>query len=80
MDYKDPRLDWQSERDIYKRNFLPVIMPFAVCILAGALAYINFLIGNYLILFLIMSIILCIISFGFYNMINRVGLKLYTED
>ena len=80
MDYKDPRLDWQSERDIYKRNFLPVIMPFAVCILAGALAYINFLIGNYLILFLIMSIILCIISFIFYNMINRVGLKLYTED
>ena len=80
IDYKDPRLDWQSERDIYKRNFLPVIMPFAVCILAGILAYLNFLIGSYLFFFVMMAGVLVIICFIFYNLINKVGLKLYNED
>ncbi|MBE6050970.1 MAG: hypothetical protein E7214_10055 [Clostridium sp.] len=80
MDYKDPRLDWQSERDIYKKNFLPLIMPFATCILAGILAYLNYLIGSYLFFFVMMAGILVMISFIFYNFIIKVASKLYNQD
>ena len=80
LDYRSPKLEWDTEKDIFKKNFLPLILMFAAFALAGLLALISFLLNNYIIVFLIASIIMAVLIAVFYPKVNKAAYRLYEAD
>ncbi len=80
LDYRSPKLEWDTEKDIFKKNFLPLILMFAAFALGGLLALISFLLNNYIIVFLIASIIMAVLIAVFYPKVNKAAYRLYEAD
>ena len=80
LDYRSPKLEWDTEKDIFKKNFLPLILMFAAFALAGLLALISYLLNNYIIVFLIASIIMVVLIAVFYPKVNKAAYRLYEAD
>lgn len=80
LDYRSPKLEWDSEKDIFKKNFLPLIFMFAAFALGGLLAAANYLLNNYIIVFVISSIVTVAFIAVFYPKINKAAYRLYEAD
>ena len=80
LDYRSPKLEWDSEKDIFKKNFLPLIFMFAAFALGGLLAAANSILNNYIIIFLISSIVTVILIAVFYPKLNKAAYRLYEAD
>lgn len=80
LDYRSPKLEWDTEKDIFKKNFLPLILMMVALALAGICALISFVLKNYIIVFLIIAIITAILIVVFYSKLKKAAYKLYEED
>ena len=80
LDYRSPKLEWDSEKDIFKKNFIPLIFMFAAFALGGLLAAANYLLNNYIIVFVISSIVTVAFIAVFYPKINKAAYRLYEAD
>jgi ABC-2 type transport system permease protein len=79
MDFKSPRLEWETEKAMFKKNYLPIIMFLVVSVIAGILCLITFLIKNYLIIFGVILILIALVSFIIYPKLQKVADKTYNE-
>lgn len=80
LDYRSPKLEWDTEKDIFKKNFLPLILMFAAFALGGLLALTSYILNNYIIVFLIASIIMVVLIAVFYPKVNKAAYRLYEAD
>lgn len=80
LDYRSPKLEWDTEKDIFKKNFLPFVFMIVAFVLGALLAFLSFLLNNYIIVFLIASIFLVTIISVFYIKINKIACRLYEAD
>lgn len=80
LDYRSPKLEWDSEKDIFKKNFLPLIFMFAAFALGGLLALVSYILNSYIIVFLITSIVIVVLIAIFYPKIYKAAYKLYELD
>lgn len=79
LDYKSPRLDWETEKAMFKKNYLPLILLLVVMIIAGLLCGLTFLVKNYLIIFAVMIIIIVAVMLIIYPKLEKVADKTYNE-
>lgn len=79
LDYRSPRLDWETEKAMFKKNYLPLILLLVVMIIAGLLCALTFLVKNYLIVFAVMIIIIVAVGFIIYPNLQKVADKTYNE-
>ena len=80
LDYRSPKLEWDTEKDVFKKNFLPLILMFAAFALGGLLALTSYILNNYIIVFLIASIIMVVLIAVFYPKVNKAAYRLYEAD
>lgn len=79
LDFRSPRLEWETERAMFKKNFLPLIMLLVVMLIAVLLCALTFLIKNYFIIFAVILILIAIVSFIVYPKLQKVADKTYNE-
>ena len=79
LDYRSPKLEWDSERDIFKKNFLPFIIIILAFLLAGFTALFNFVVKNYIVVFLVIAAIMLVLIYLFYSRLVKTAYKLYEE-
>lgn len=79
LDYRSPKLEWDSERDIFKKNFLPLIIMVLAFLFAGITAGLNFIVKNYIIVFLAITVIMSALIPLFYTKLVKAAYKLYEE-
>ena len=80
LDYKSPKLEWDTEKDIFKKNYFPLILMFAAFIIGGVLVAINVFMKNYIVIFLISAIIIVGLIAIFYPKLNKAAYRFYMEN
>lgn len=80
LDYRSPKLEWDTEKDIFKKNYFPLILMFVAFIIGGVLAVINVFMKNYILIFLISSIIIVGLIAIFYPKLNKAAYRFYMEN
>lgn len=79
IDFKSPRLEWEDEKAIFKKNYMPLLMMIFIFILGSLLVAIAFIIKNYILVFII-SMIICIVpSLFFYKSLLKLANRIYNE-
>lgn len=71
LDYKSPKLDWESEREMFKKNYMPLILMLVSLVIGAIFAGLTFIIKNYLIIFVIIAITLVVTGAILANMLNK---------
>lgn len=78
LDYSSPKLDWVDTKNLYSKNFKPLIIMFA-CLLVG-LANLGLMVTkSIIIIFLVDIILLSVVSFILYKILMKTGLNLYKK-
>lgn len=80
LDYRSPKLEWDTEKDIFKKNYFPLILMFAAFIIGGVLVAINVFMKNYIVIFLISAIIIVGLIAIFYPKLNKAAYRFYVEN
>lgn len=80
LDYRSPKLEWDTEKDIFKKNYFPLILMFAAFIIGGVLAAVNAFMKNYIVIFLISAIIIVGLIAMFYPKLNKAAYRFYVEN
>ena len=80
LDYRSPKLEWDTEKDIFKKNYFPLILMFAAFIIGGVLAAVNVFMKNYIVIFLISAVIIVGLIAIFYPKLNKAAYRFYVEN
>ena len=78
-DFRSPNLEWEDERQMFKKNYMPVITLFLMMIVGGIYIGISFVIKKYLVIFLLIIIINTIISTALYKKIRKLAQDIYSN-
>lgn len=79
LDYSSPRLNWVDAKNLYSKNFKPLII-MLVALISGAANFILMITGSILIIFLVDFIILLVAVCVIYKFLVKVALKTYRGD
>ncbi|MDD6795118.1 MAG: hypothetical protein PUE01_06900 [Clostridiaceae bacterium] len=80
LDYRSPNISWDNEKDIFKKNFLPLIMLLLVIVIAVGIGFLTFVLKNQIIIFMILMAINIAIIAIMYPQIKKVAIKTYMQD
>lgn len=80
LDYRNPKLNWEDPKDIYKKNWFPLLMMILAFVLAGLFALANYVIKNYVIISIAMLAILLVLIFISYKKLEKTAYKFYEES
>lgn len=80
FDYNSPNLEWEDEKSVMKNNFMPVVIMLAMLVIGAILLVMSFLIfTNPIVMFLIIMLVNCLMSFLFYKRLLVYAEKIYNE-
>lgn len=79
FDFKSPNLEWEDEKEMFKKNYMPVITLFIMLIVGGIYIGVSFLIKNYFLIFVIIIAINIIASIVFYSKIKKLAEEIYSN-
>ncbi|MBD7910918.1 MULTISPECIES: ABC transporter permease [Clostridium] len=71
LDYKSPKLEWENERDMFKKNYMPLVLMLTALVLGGIFLLLTFVLKSYLITFLAMVIVIVVVGVVVLNMLNK---------
>lgn len=71
LDYKSPKLEWENERDMFKKNYMPLILMLSALVLGGIFLLLTFVLKSYLITFLAMVIVMFVVCGVVLNMLSK---------
>lgn len=77
IDYSSPKLYWEDEKALFNKNFKPLIMFFLLIPIGIILILITKYIISEIIVFLFNFILLSVVSFVFYKLLMKKGIKVY---
>ena len=80
LDYKSPNVSWDNEKDIFKKNFLPLIMVLLVIAIAFGIGFLTFALNNQIIIFMIIMAMNIAIIAIMYPLIKNAAIKTYMQD
>ncbi|MDS0525346.1 hypothetical protein NNC19_06625 [Clostridium sp. SHJSY1] len=72
FDYKSPKLEWENERDMFKKNYLPLVLMLVSFVFGGIFLALTFILKNYLIIFVIITIVIVLVGIIIVNMLSKV--------
>lgn len=75
IDYKSPKLEWETERDMFKGNYKPLGIVLVIILLAIALNYLAFIIENYIAIFAILMALIIVSSIVIFNLLCKQKVK-----
>lgn len=79
-DFRSPKLEWEDEKSLVSGNYTSILILLGAVIIAGGLAGLSFLINNYLVIFIIIILMEGAGCMAFYNIIMKLGDKLYNGE
>lgn len=80
MDYRAPKLSWEDEKDLMKKNYMPLIIMVAMMIIGLALLFLSLVVfRNGIAMFLIIMTINVVISIVLYNRLLVHAENVYNE-
>lgn len=71
LDYKSPKLNWESEKSMYKNNYKPLLILIGMGILAGIFFAISGILKNEYISFVVIVLTLLLGSFSVYKKLEK---------
>ncbi|WP_297426378.1 hypothetical protein [Clostridium sp.] len=80
MDFRSPKLEWENERAMFKKNYLPLLIMLIVFILGVLLVIAALLIKSYLVIFGICMFAVLVGSGILYRSLIKHAYKIYNED
>lgn len=80
MDFRSPKLEWESEKAMFKKNYMPLLIMLIVFILSAILVVLNILIKNYMVTFIACIGIAIIGGYILYCLLVKAAYKVYTEN
>lgn len=80
MDFRSPKLEWESEKAMFKKNYLSLLIMFIVVVLSVILVFLNIIIKNYMVTFGVCIGIVAVGSFILYRLLVKLAYKVYTEN
>jgi len=80
IDFKSPKLEWENEKAMFKKNYMPLLIMLIIFVLAAILVGLNIVIKNYMIIFAICMGIILIGSYIFYKLLLNIAYKIYNEN
>lgn len=79
LDYSSPKLNWVDAKNLYSKNFKPLII-MLIALITGAANLILITTDNILIIFLVDFIFLSLVMGVIYKILLKVSLKTYRKD
>jgi len=79
IDFKSPKLNWESERAMYKNNYMPLFIMLVIFLLGALLVGLAIVIKNYVIVFFICIGVIGLGSFLFFKGLVKQANKVYNE-
>ena len=79
IDFKSPKLNWETERAMYKNNYMPLFIMLIIFILGALLVGLTIVVKNYIIVFFICIGVIGLGSFIFYKGLVKQANKVYNE-
>ncbi|MDR3595738.1 putative ABC transporter permease subunit [Clostridium sp.] len=80
IDFKSPKLEWENEKAMFKKNYMPLLIMFIVFVLSAILVVLNIVIKNYMITFGVCMGIVLIGSYILYRLLVKLSYKVYNEN
>jgi ABC-2 type transport system permease protein len=80
IDFKSPKLEWDNEKSMFKKNYMPLLIMFIIFVLSAILIGVNIFIKNYMIIFAICMGVVLIGSYIFYRLLVKLAYKRYNEN
>ncbi|MFT8350804.1 putative ABC transporter permease subunit [Clostridium saccharoperbutylacetonicum] len=80
IDFKSPKLEWENEKAMFKKNYMPLLIMFIIFVISAILVVLNILIQNYMVIFGICMILALIGSFILYKILIKLVYKVYLND
>ncbi|MFW2487704.1 putative ABC transporter permease subunit [Clostridium chromiireducens] len=80
IDFRAPKLAWENEKAMFKKNYMPLFVMLIIFILGGILVVAALIIKNFIMIF---GICLSIVSIGCYilfRLLFKLAYKVYTQD
>lgn len=80
IDFKSPKLEWENEKAMFKKNYIPFLIILIIMALSAILISLNIVVNNYMMTFGICIITLFIGSYILYRLLVKAAYKVYNED
>lgn len=77
LDFSFPKLTWETEKAIFQKNYLPVLIMVIVVVISGILVILNFFINNYIVIFLVCMSIVLFGSLILYRLLLKLAYKIF---
>ncbi|MCR4945053.1 MAG: hypothetical protein K5986_11595 [Clostridium sp.] len=78
-DYHSPNLNWEDAKYLYKKNYFPLFMTIIAFVLAGLFIFAYYFIKNYVIIFMVISIILAVLIVIVYEKLKKTAYEFYEK-
>ncbi|WP_160691814.1 hypothetical protein [Clostridium sp. C2-6-12] len=79
IDYRSPKLNWETEKAMFKNNYMPLLIMLTIFIQGVLLVILALIIKNYFIIFLITITLVSLGSFAFYKGLVKHARRVYSE-
>jgi ABC-2 type transport system permease protein len=80
IDFKFPKLNWENERAMFKKNYMPLLIMLIVFLLGAILVIAAIILKNYIIIFGISIAVVVIGSLILYRSLIKLANKVYNEN
>lgn len=80
IDFRSPKLNWENERAMFKKNYMPLLIMFIVLLLGAVLVIAAIILKNYIIIFGIAMVMVFIGSVILYKSLVNHAYKVYNEN
>ncbi len=80
IDFKSPKLEWENEKAMFKKNYIPFLIMLIILALSAILISLNIIVKNYIITFCVCIVMVFIGIYILYKLLVEVAYKVYNED
>ena len=80
IDFRSPKLNWENERAMFKKNYMPLLIMLIVFLLGALLVIAAIILKNYIIIFGISMAIVLVGSIILYKSLVKHAYKVYNEN
>lgn len=80
IDFKSPKLKWENEKAMFKKNYMSLLIMLIVFLLSAILVMLNIVLKNYMITFCVCMGIVVVGSYILYKLLVKAAYKVYNEN
>lgn len=80
LDFKNPKLDWDDEKSMFKNNFSSIMILFTMLILGSVFLGLTFIIKSYFVIFTAILSIEIIVAIALYDRMTLLSKKVYNNE